>query len=193
MSNRFVLEDTPVSGLSIIRRTVHRDARGSFERIFCEEDLRTLLGTRGVSQVNISSTQEVGAVRGMHFQSPPFAETKLITCMKGEIFDVAVDLRRGSSTFLRWFGIRLSESTPSSLLIPEGFAHGFQVVQPNSQVLYMHSAPYAADAQGAINAVDPKLDIHWPLPITLRSERDESLPLLDDSFTGVACTRGGDR
>lgn len=151
------------------------------------------MGTRGVSQVNISSTQEEGAVRGMHFQFPPFAETKLITCMKGEIFDVAVDLRRGSSTFLRWFGIRLSESTPSSLLIPEGFAHGFQVLQPNSQILYMHSAPYAADAQGAINAVDPKLDIHWPLPITLRSERDESLPLLDDSFTGVACTRGGDR
>jgi dTDP-4-dehydrorhamnose 3,5-epimerase len=193
MSNRFALEDTPVSGLTILHRTVHRDPRGSFERIFCEEDLRTLLGARGVSQVNISSTQEVGAVRGMHFQFPPFAETKLITCMKGEIFDVAVDLRRGSSTFLRWFGIRLSERTPSSLLIPEGFAHGFQVVQPNSQVLYMHSAPYAADAQGAINAVDPKLDIHWPLPITLRSERDESLPLLDDSFTGVACARGGDR
>lgn len=186
MTNRFVVEDTPIAGLTVIHRVVHRDQRGSFERLFCEEDLKALLGERGVFQVNLSSTHEVGAVRGMHFQLPPFAETKLITCMKGEIFDVAVDLRRGSPTFLRWFGIRLSESTPSSLLIPEGFAHGFQVVQPNSQILYMHSAHYAADAQGAINALDPRVEIRWPLPITLRSERDEALELLDDSFTGVA-------
>jgi dTDP-4-dehydrorhamnose 3,5-epimerase len=164
----------------------HRDARGSFERLWCEEDLTAVMEGRHVSQINLSSTLTVGAVRGMHFQHPPFCEAKLITCIRGEIFDVAIDIRRNSPTFLRWFGIRLSENTPSSLFIPEGFAHGFQVLSPNSQILYMHSSPYAEDAQGAINALDPKVDIRWPLPIALRSERDEAIALMDDSFMGVA-------
>lgn len=185
MSGRFVCEDTPLSGLKRLIRTVSRDERGAFERLFCQEELAGCFGDRHVSQINLSSTLEAGAVRGLHFQYHPYAETKLITCTRGEIFDVAVDIRRSSSTFLRWFGTKLSASENSSLLIPEGFAHGFQVVQPNSQVLYLHSAPYAADSQGVINALDPKIDINWPLAITLRSERDMRQPLLDDSFEGV--------
>jgi dTDP-4-dehydrorhamnose 3,5-epimerase len=172
-------------GLKRLIRTVSRDARGAFERLFCQEELAPHFGGKQVSQINLSSTVEVGAVRGLHFQFHPFAETKLITCTRGEIFDVAVDIRRSSSTFLRWFGIRLSEKENSSLLIPEGFAHGFQVLQPNSQVLYLHSAPYAADSQGVINALDPKINISWPLEIGVRSTRDMGQPPLDDSFKGL--------
>jgi dTDP-4-dehydrorhamnose 3,5-epimerase len=185
MSGRFVCEDTPLSGLKRLIRTISRDERGAFERLFCQEELAPHFGGKQVSQINLSSTVELGAVRGLHFQYHPFAETKLITCTRGEIFDVAVDIRRSSSTFLHWFGIRLSEKENSSLLIPEGFAHGFQVLQPNSQVLYLHSAPYAAHSQGVINAVDPKIDISWPMEITLRSERDKWHPPIDDSFQGV--------
>jgi dTDP-4-dehydrorhamnose 3,5-epimerase len=185
MSGRFVCESTPLSGLKRLIRTVSRDERGAFERLFCQEELAACFGDKQVSQINLSSTVEVGAVRGLHFQYHPFAETKLITCTRGEIFDVAVDIRRSSSTFLRWFGIKLSAKENSSLLIPEGFAHGFQVLQPDSQVLYLHSAPYAAGNQGLINALDPMIDISWPLEITLRSERDKAQPPLDESFEGV--------
>ncbi len=185
MSGRFVCESTPLSGLKRLIRTVSRDERGAFERLFCQEELAACFGDKQVSQINLSSTVEVGAVRGLHFQYHPFAETKLITCTRGEIFDVAVDIRRSSNTFLCWFGIKLSEKENTSLLIPEGFAHGFQVLQPNSQVLYLHSAPYAADSQGVINALDPKINISWPLEIGVRSKRDTEQPPLDDSFKGL--------
>lgn len=185
MSGRFVCESTPLSGLKRLIRTVSRDDRGAFERLFCQEELAPHFGDKPVSQINLSSTLEVGAVRGLHFQYPPFGETKLVTCTRGEIFDVAVDIRRSSSTFLHWFGIKLSEKGNSSLLIPEGFAHGFQVLQPNSQVLYLHSAPYAADSQGVINALDPKINISWPLEVGVRSTRDMRQPSLEDSFKGL--------
>jgi dTDP-4-dehydrorhamnose 3,5-epimerase len=188
MTKRFEFEDTPLQGLKILARTVSSDQRGAFERLFCQEELETLLAGRRVAQINLSSTHQVGTVRGLHFQYPPYAETKIITCLRGDVFDVAVDIRRSSKTFLNWFGVKLSAESNSSILIPEGFAHGFQVLSPNSQLLYLHSTPYAPKDQGVINALDPKLNISWPLPIAQRSERDHSQPLLDQSFSGLILT-----
>jgi dTDP-4-dehydrorhamnose 3,5-epimerase len=162
-----------------------KDERGYFERLFCNVDLKEILDTRAVSQINCSVTHEPGAVRGLHFQLYPYAETKLVSCTRGEIFDVAVDIRKSSKTFLQWFGVRLSEKNSCSLLLPEGFAHGFQVIKPDSQILYVNTAPYSSVYERAINALDPRIGISWPLPIGTRSERDATAPILEDSFSGV--------
>jgi dTDP-4-dehydrorhamnose 3,5-epimerase len=185
ISNRFEFEDTPLAGLRVIHRKVIEDQRGSFERLFCESELSALLGDKRLSQINRSTNKSIGTVRGLHFQTEAFSETKIVTCLQGEIFDVAVDIRRSSPTFLKWFGVKLSALNGLSLLIPEGFAHGFQVLQPDSQVLYCHTAPYSAEHQGAINALDPMININWPIPVSVRSERDQTLPLLERSFDGV--------
>lgn len=121
----------------------------------------------------------------MHFQHPPNAEDKLVTCLRGQIVDVAVDLRRGSPTFLRWHAEVLSAANGKALLIPQGFAHGFQAMTDDCELLYLHSRPYAAEAEGALNARDPKLDIHWPLDITDISDRDAGHPTLPETFTGL--------
>jgi dTDP-4-dehydrorhamnose 3,5-epimerase len=127
-----------------------------------------------------------GAVRGLHYQRPPAAETKIVSCLRGAIFDVAADIRRGSPTFLGWHGEVLSAENRRTLVVPEGFAHGFQVLEPDTEVLYLTTAPWDATAEGAVNATDPRLGIAWPLPISQRSSRDEAHPVLDDSFLGIA-------
>ncbi len=185
MASRFTVLDTPLDGLRLIERMPAKDDRGYFERLFCEMDLRDVFDTRTISQINCSVTKEVGAVRGLHFQLSPNAEMKLVSCTRGEIFDVAVDIRRSSRTFLQWFGVSLSEDNARSLLIPEGFAHGFQVMRPDSQILYVNTAPYSSVHERVINAVDPRIAISWPLSIGRRSDRDVSAPMLDDSFLGV--------
>jgi dTDP-4-dehydrorhamnose 3,5-epimerase len=121
----------------------------------------------------------------MHFQYPPHAETKIVSCLKGEIFDVAVDIRSDSATFLRWHGEALSAANGKSLLIPEGFAHGFQTLTDDCEVLYLHTAPYAPSKEGALNLRDPHLGITWPLAITEMSDRDRSYPFLSADFPGV--------
>ena len=185
MTNRFKLHDTPLEGLWLVERTPARDERGYFERLFCESDLSEVLGGRSVSQINCSLTREPGAIRGLHFQMSPYAEAKFVSCTRGEIFDVAVDIRRSSRTFLRWFGVHLSEEISTSLLISEGFAHGFQVLKPDSQILYVNTAPYSATHDRVINALDPRIAVSWPLSIGIRSERDAKAPLLEECFCGV--------
>ena len=127
-----------------------------------------------------------GTVRGMHFQYPPHSETKIVTCLRGAVCDVAVDLREGSPTFLLHHVVCLSETNHFSLLIPEGFAHGFQTLAPNCEMLYFHTADYRADAEGALNVLDPKLAINWPRDVTAISERDKQHPFLAGDFRGVA-------
>jgi len=123
-------------------------------------------------------------VRGLHFQHPPHAEDKLVSCLRGEVFDVAVDLRQGSATFLQWHAEILSADNARSLLIPQGFAHGFQTLTDDCELLYLHSRAYAAGAEGALNVRDPALAIRWPLAFTDISERDAQHPLLTREFTG---------
>lgn len=178
--------DTPVAGLKVVRSVPHRDARGTFMRAFCAQELQPLLGHRQIAQINHSKTSHVGAVRGMHFQRPPHAEIKMIRCLRGRVWDVAVDLRAGSPTFLRWHAQELAQDDAQMYVIPEGFAHGFQALEPDSELLYLHTAFYHPPSEGGLRHDDPRLAITWPLPPQDLSARDQSHPLLDADFAGVA-------
>lgn len=182
---RFDVHATPLTGVMRIRRQKLEDSRGFFSRFFCTEELGAAGFSEPIAQINHTLTRRRGAVRGLHFQHPPHAEDKLVSCLSGQIFDVAVDLRRGSPTFLQWHGEILSAENATSLLIPKGFAHGFQALSEDAELLYLHSAPYAAAAEGALNARDPALAIAWPLAFTDVSDRDASHPFITDEFTGL--------
>ena len=137
-------------------------------------------------QINHSRTAAVGTVRGMHFQNPPHAEMKLVRCLKGRVWDVAVDLRAGSPTFLRWHAEVLAADNARMLVVPEGCAHGFQVLEPESELLYLHTANYAPEAEGGVFCEDPRLGIAWPLPVEGLSRRDLSFAPIATNFTGTA-------
>jgi dTDP-4-dehydrorhamnose 3,5-epimerase len=179
------LQRTPLTGLTVITTAPITDERGQFVRIFCEAEMSHFRPGLHFTQINVSTTRRSGTIRGMHFQRPPMAEAKLIRCLRGRVFDVAIDLRVGSPTFLSWHGIELSENDPTQIFIPEGFAHGFQAITDDVQLLYMHTAPWSQEHESGLRPDDPTLAIHWPLAATQLSERDRSRPLLDDSFTGI--------
>ena len=179
MTTRFNIHLTSLEGAAIVERKPITDSRGLFERIFCSEELGELFGSRTIAQINRSRTMFRGCVRGMHFQRPPYAECKLVTCLRGEVFDVAVDLRKNSPTYLRWHAAILSESNHLAFLIPEGFAHGFQTLAESCELLYLHSAPYVPESEDGIRPDDPALSISWPEEITEISLRDASHPLID--------------
>ena len=186
--NTFEVAPTPLAGLMLVTRRRREDARGFFSRFFCAQEMAELGWHQPVAQVNHSLTRQTGAVRGLHFQRPPRAEGKYVSCLRGAVFDVAVDLRHGSPTFLRWHGEILSAENGCSLLIPQGFAHGFQALEPDSELIYLHSRPYAPEAEGGLQVSDPRLAIAWPRPVIDLSERDASHPLLTDGFAGLRCT-----
>lgn len=183
--SRFSCKDTPLSKLKVIQRQPIEDARGFLSRFFCAQEFNELGFSKPINQINHTLTRQKGAVRGLHFQKSPYAEIKLVSCLQGEIFDVAVDLRKNSPTFLHWHGEILSENNQRSLLIPEGFAHGFQTLTDDCELIYLHSAPYAKEAEGALNVSDPKLGISWPLSITEISDRDRLHPLIELDFEGI--------
>ncbi|MGT2489673.1 dTDP-4-dehydrorhamnose 3,5-epimerase family protein [Cupriavidus basilensis] len=136
-------------------------------------------------QANHSRTCKVGALRGLHFQSPPHAEMKLVRCIRGRVWDVVLDLRAGSPTFLQWHGEELSAANARMLVIPEGCAHGFQVLEPESELLYLHTASYAPEAEGGVRYDDPAFGIRWPSPVAEVSARDVSHPILSTGFSGI--------
>lgn len=186
--SRLNVEDTSLAGL---RRVVsHRlgDERGYLARAFCQDELRNAGWTAAVAQANLTHTRDKGTVRGLHFQHPPRAEMKLVRCLRGEVWDVAVDLRRGSPTFLRWYAERLSGENLTALLIPEGFAHGFQTLTDDVDMLYLHSTAHAPGSEGGLSVRDPVLALPWPLPIGTLSERDQSHSFITDGFEGIALT-----
>lgn len=172
--SRFVTVNLPIDGLKLIERQPIGDHRGFLSRLFCAEELREAGWIRPVAQINHTYTAKRGTVRGLHFQHPPHAEKKMVACLRGEIWDVAVDLRAGSPTYLQWHGEYLSANNHRALLIPEGFAHGFQTLGDDVELLYFHSVPYRAEAEGGLNALDPRLAVMWPLPVTEISRRDRA-------------------
>lgn len=175
----------PIDGLMEAETTSFSDARGRFTRLFCRRDLEAACGNRPIVQINYSITRAKGAIRGLHFQHPPSADAKWVRCLRGRVFDVAVDLRAGSPTFLRWHAVELDDATQNAVFIPEGFAHGFQVLEENSELLYLHSAYYSPELEGGLRYDDPRLGICWPLPVSDISDRDRIHPLLDGSFRGL--------
>lgn len=185
MGNALTVIPTPILQLMVVESRPYVDARGAFTRLFCERELAPIIGERQVRQINHSRTASVGAVRGMHFQYPPQAEMKLVRCLRGRVWDVAVDLRAESETFLQWFAIELTPASARMLVIPEGFAHGFQVMEPDSELLYLHTGLYTPTAEGGVRFDDPTLNIEWPLPVSDISNRDMQHPLIDQNFRGL--------
>lgn len=184
MSRFFEFLETEIKGLRVARLKKITDERGFFERLYCIYEFTPVLFDRKIVQINHTFTHKLGTIRGLHFQNPPYSETKIVTCIQGSVFDVAVDIRRNSPTFLSWYGRVLSEQNGESLVIPEGFAHGFQSLEENSEMLYLHTAAYEPEAEGGLNALDLSLGIDWPLPVTMRSDRDISLPAAS-GFKGI--------
>jgi dTDP-4-dehydrorhamnose 3,5-epimerase len=184
--NRFNVTNTSIPGVKLIGRARLGDQRGFFERVFCDQEMSNVLGGRSVVQINRTFTVREGAVRGLHFQHPPHAEMKIVTCLKGEIFDVSVDLRRGSPSFLQWHAEKLRARDNNMLVVPEGFAHGFQALTSDCELMYLHTAHFEPTAEDGLNALDPTLAINWPLAISDLSDRDKNQPLIDASFLGLA-------
>lgn len=185
MDQRVKIKPTHINDLKIVESDVHSDTRGTFTRLFCEQELLQNLEHRRIVQINQSCTNALGAVRGLHFQLLPNAEMKLVRCLKGKVWDVAVDLRPDSSTYLQWHAEVLSPTNALMMLIPEGFAHGFQVLEAGSELLYLHTASYSPGSERGLRYDDPRLKISWPIKVTDLSLRDACHPLIDVSFQGV--------
>jgi dTDP-4-dehydrorhamnose 3,5-epimerase len=183
--SRFVVETLPLPGLRRVQRRRLGDARGFLSRVFCADELATAGWIKPIAQLNHTFTAQRGTVRGLHFQRPPHAEMKLVSCLRGAVWDVAVDVRRDSPTFLQWYAEELSAENGHALLIPEGFAHGFQTLTDDVEMLYCHSAPFVADAEAGLRPTDPRLAVRWPLEVIGLSPRDAGHPLLDDTFAGI--------
>lgn len=177
---------TEIAGVMLATGTARQDSRGAFARLFCANELQAVIGSRVIVQINQSITRSAGAIRGMHFQHAPHAEMKIVRCLRGSVFDVALDLRRDSPTFLRWTARTLTPQDGEAMVIPEGCAHGFQVLEPDSELLYLHTAYYAPQAEGGVRFDDPAIGIAWPLAPTDISARDLDHPRLDQNFKGLA-------
>lgn len=169
----------------VVELTPHGDDRGWFTRYYCKDEFKEIGFTKEWVQFNHSYTAKTGTVRGLHYQISPFQEIKLVRCIRGAIFDVIVDIRRQSPQFMKWIGVELNETNKKMLYIPEGFAHGFQCLTDNCELLYHHSCAYNKDAERGIRFSEPKLELQWPIPVTIVSDRDQNHPLLTNEFKGV--------
>lgn len=170
--------ETKIKDLYIIEPELKQDERGYFARVFCKEELERIGFDFSIAQINRSLNKKSGMIRGMHFQKYPKSEDKIVQCIKGAIYDVAVDLREDSPTYGGWVSVELSEENKRMFLIPKGFAHGFQSLKDNSEILYFLSEFYSPDYQGGVRFDDPFLNIEWPIKNSFLLERDKNWPLI---------------
>lgn len=173
---------TNIIGLYTIHLQKIKDDRGLFARTYCKNEFKEIGFDKEFVQFNHSFNKLKGTIRGLHFQQMPFAETKLIRCVQGAVYDVAVDLRKNSPTYLQWFAAELSAENMVSVLIPEGFAHGFQTLENDSALIYHHTAFYTPSADAGIRFDDPSINISWKLPAVNVSNKDKSYPIIDNNF-----------
>lgn len=179
-------EETILKGSYLIDLNVLQDSRGWFARAYSKDVFVNQIGfTKEWVQMNHSFTNKCGTVRGMHFQVIPSAEIKLVRCIAGRVFDVIIDLRKESPTFLQWFGSELSAENKRMMYVPERFAHGFQTLSPNAELIYHHSEFYNPHAESGILYNDSAVNIRWPIEVTEVSERDKSHQLIDSTFKGL--------
>lgn len=176
---------TSIKGVAVLKKNEHKDARGSFSKVFSHDTLSLLGWPLKTEQVNFSSTSQRGTIRGMHAQIGRIPEFKLITCVRGTIWDVAVDLRKDSQTFLKWEEFELSDANGLSLLLPPGVAHGFQTLSDDVSLIYCHSSPYEPDHEIGVSPFDERLAISWPLAVTAISDRDRGHEPLSPRFEGL--------
>ena len=177
-----IFTEVALSGAYLMRPNLVEDERGAFARRFCADEFRTLGLETDFVQRSISFNRRAGTLRGMHFQTPPHLEAKVVRCTRGAIFDVMVDLRQGSPTYGQWHGEELNADNRLMLYIPKGFAHGFQSLVDNTEVDYEITPAYVPGAAAGFRFDDPRLAINWPLADMIMSERDRTLP---PSFAGV--------
>ena len=178
MSSRFEFTKLSLPGSFVIDRRPITDHRGNFARFFCAKEFESLGLNRPIAQMNTTLTKERGVIRGMHFQRSPFEEQKVVTCVAGSIWDVIIDVRESSPTYLKWHAEILSQENQRSIFIPSGFAHGFQTLTQNCSLIYLHSEFYTPEAEHGLRYDDPQLGISWPEPVTFVSDRDKSHPLI---------------
>ena len=183
-----IIRKLPLEGAFVIEAEPFTDDRGLFARIFCKQELQSILHGKNIVQVNHSMTRQKGVIRGMHFQRSPMVEIKMVKCLRGSVFDVMIDLRSDSSTFLKWHGERLSAENMKMVYIPESFAHGFQTLEANAELLYLHAEFYSPKYEAGVRYNDPKIGIKWPLEVTDISLRDQNHPLLSTEFKGIKVT-----
>ena len=183
--NRFEKIITPIENLFALRTSKIGDNRGYLSRLFCADELESYGWSAPLIQVNFTSTLSKGTVRGFHFQHPPFVEYKYIRCLSGRVYDVALDLRRDSDTFLHTHTQILSADNNMSFLIPPGVAHGFQSLTDNAELLYLHSQQYSPKYEDGVNPLDPRIKLDWPEQISNISEKDSNRPYLSDTYKGV--------
>jgi dTDP-4-dehydrorhamnose 3,5-epimerase len=180
-----IFTETILKGSYEITLTPHGDNRGWFARTYCKNEFEQIGHHAEWVQINHSFSAQKGTVRGMHFQHPPYAEVKMLRCIAGSVYDVIVDLRKDSPTFLKWCGTELSAANKKILYIPAGFAHGFQTLSDDAELIYHHTEFYTPAAEAGIGYNDPAINIVWPLPVSELSVRDTNHPLIDSKFKGL--------
>tara|TARA_B100000768_G_scaffold181634_2_gene205502 strand:- start:1578 stop:2129 length:552 start_codon:yes stop_codon:yes gene_type:complete len=175
----------PILGSYEIEYNNFSDSRGNFKRLFCMNKLKEKISNKDIVQANLSETFQKGTIRGMHYQGFPKSEIKLIHCVHGSVFDVMVDLRESSKTFLQWHAIELSSSKNNMVIIPEGCAHGFQCLSNDAKLIYFHTEFYDPDYESGISYNDPLINITWPLDVEYISKRDMNHKFLKNNFKGL--------
>lgn len=180
-----VFTETSLKGSFIIDLEPLTDERGWFARTYCKNEFSKIGHSKEWVQLNHSFTRQLGTIRGMHYQLPPFSEIKLVRCIAGAVYDVIIDLRQGSATFLNYFATPLSSANKKMIYIPEGFAHGFQALTDDCELIYHHSQFYSPGVEGGIKFDDPKVNIDWPLPVQIISARDNAHPFINVNFKGL--------
>ena len=180
-----IFTPTELTGAYLIEPEIFNDERGSFYRFYCADEFQQIGHNKPWIQLNHSYTAKQGTIRGMHFQLPPFSEIKMVKCIAGKINDIIIDLRSESPTFLQWISVELSAENKRILYIPEGFAHGFQTLTDDCELIYHHSAAYVEGSEGGIRWNDPMINIKWPLPPVNISSRDMKHEFLTTQFSGI--------
>jgi len=179
---QFSLSNTAFDGISVIKPFSAKDHRGSFSRLYSQLDLGQYNLDFDIAQVNYSVSEFAGTIRGLHFQRAPYSETKLIKVVSGAVYDVSVDLRPNSPTFLQAHCIELSCGDPKMVLIPPGYAHGIQALSPFTEVIYFSSCKHMPDYEGIIRWNDPSLNILWPISTPILSEKDKMAPAVSQEW-----------
>jgi len=180
-----IFTETILKGSYEISLTPHGDSRGWFARTYCKQEFEQIGHRQEWVQLNHSYSSQKATLRGMHFQHAPYAEIKMLRCIAGAVYDVIIDLRKDSPTFLKWYGTELSAQNKKMLYIPAGFAHGFQTMSDNTELIYHHSQFYTPSAEAGIRYDDKTINIAWPLAISEISPRDTNHPLIDSTFKGL--------
>lgn len=183
--NKFEFLEEPMLGLKLFKSKPNIDERGFFQRLFCKNNFKEMGLEKEIVNINHSFTNEAGTIRGMHFQYSPSTEIKIVKCIKGSIYDVVVDIRKNSPTFLKHYSIELTDENNLMLYIPEGFAHGFQSLKINSEIIYFVTNYYNNELESGLNPFDSKLNINWPLNCKFISQKDKNSQLIDENFIGI--------